>query len=152
MLHSFVRMHVHLVWSTKNRERLLVERVRPIVRQHILSNAKEKGIVIDEINVQIDHVHILVSLSSDMRVDEVVKLLKGESSHWINSENVIGPKFRWQRGYGAFSVSRSHLDVVRKYIKGQDEHHRTTTFAEEYAEFLREHGFTDIETDGSVSV
>jgi putative transposase len=130
---------------------LLVDEVRPKVRDHLLSNAKEKNVVIDEINVQIDHVHILVSLSSDQKVDEVVKLLKGESSHWINSENIIKPKFSWQRGYGAFSVSPSHVDVVRDYILGQDEHHRKKSFAEEYQAILREYGFADWETDESVS-
>ncbi len=69
-----------------------------------------------------------------------MKLLKGESSHWINENNLISQKFNWQRGYGAFSVSPSHLTVVRKYIANQDEHHRTKTFLEEYNTILKKYG------------
>jgi len=102
-------------------------------------------------SVQVDHLHLLVSLRSDQKVDEVAKLIKGESSHWINSENIVKPKFSWQRGYGAFSISPSHVEAVRKYILGQDEHHRKRTFAEEYRTILKRYGFADGKTDESVS-
>ncbi len=151
MLHSYTKIYVHLIWSTKNRERLLVKDVRPKVRQHVLQNAKQKSIHIDCLNMQIDHVHMLVSLSSDQKVDDVVKLLKGESSHWINSENLIRPKFSWQRGYGAFSISSSHIEAVRAYIMNQDEHHRKISFGEELRTILRKYGYSELETDESVS-
>ena len=110
----------------------------------------EKNIHIDTINVQIDHLHVLVALSRDQKIDDIVRLLKGESSHWINSEDIIRQKFSWQRGYGAFSLSPSHLKSVRAYIRNQDEQHRKKTFAEEYQPILKKYGFADLESDESV--
>ena len=150
MLHSFTKIFVHLIWSTKSRARLLKSDIKPVIEQHIVQYATSKGIRIDCINVQIEHVHVLISLSSDQKVDEVVKFLKGESSHWINSENLIHPKFSWQRGYGAFSISSSHIVAVREYIKNQDEHHRKKSFAEELNAILLKYGFSAMETDESV--
>jgi N-acetyl-anhydromuramyl-L-alanine amidase AmpD len=68
-------------------------------------------------------------------------LLKGESSHWINSENLINPKFSWQRGYGAFSISPSHIDAVGTYINNQNEHHRKKTYMEEVTALLAKYGY-----------
>lgn len=150
MLHSYTRLYVHLVWATKNREKLLNVRIRPIVEKHILGYAKSNGITIEALNVQSEHVHALINLSSDQKVEEIVKLCKGESSHWINSENLIPQKFSWQRGYGTFSVIPSHYQKVISYIKNQDEHHRRITFAEEYRAILRKYGFAYQETDESV--
>lgn len=151
MLHSYVRVYIHLIWSTKGRVPTLIKEVRPKVTEHLIANAKEKNIGIDTINVQMDHSHALVALSSDQKIDDIVRLLKGESSHWINAENIIRQKFSWQRGYGAFSVSSSHLESVRAYIKNQDAHHRKKTFREEYETILRKYGFSETETDESVT-
>ncbi len=149
MLHSHVRLYVHIVWSTKNREPYLISSVREKVKEHLSQNAKDKEIEIQCINVQIDHVHILINLRSDQKVDDIVKLLKGESSHWINSEDIIKNKFVWQRGYGAFSVSQSRVEDVKNYIMGQDEHHRKKTFFEEYKAILEKYGFDRMEIDES---
>ena len=151
MLHSYNKILVHLVWATKNRERLLTKDVRPPVHDHIAQYAKESKITLEALNVQIDHVHALISLLSNQKVEDIVKLLKGESSHWINEKNMIQPKFSWQRGFGAFSVSPSHLERVKSYIKNQDQHHRKKTFAEEYAIILQKGGFSPKETDESVT-
>jgi len=106
--------------------------------------------VLDVLNVQSDHVHLLVHLQSNQNIDHIVKLLKGESSHWINAENLTRQKFSWQRGYGAFSLSPSHLDAVRHYIKNQDEHHRKKSFKEEFNVILKKYGFSTLQTDKSV--
>src|SRR5206468_331616 len=73
------------------------------------------------------------------RVDSFL-LSKGASSHWVNENRIVRAKFRWGRGYGAFSVSHSNVDAVSKYIANQEEHHRRKTFAEEYEEFVRVYG------------
>jgi putative transposase len=124
MLHSYTRIFVHFVWATKNREKVLTKDVRPRVYQHIAKYANENGIVIKAMNVQMDHVHCLIDVASNQNVDYIVKLLKGESSHWINEKDIVSPKFLWQRGYGAFSMSPSHIEKVIEYIANQDEHHR----------------------------
>jgi REP element-mobilizing transposase RayT len=71
-------------------------------------------------------------LPADIPITHVAKALKGETSNWINNNNFIPGKFRWQRGYGAFSVSASQLNIVEEYIKNQNEHHKRKTFKEEY--------------------
>ncbi len=147
MLHSYVKVFIHLVWSTKNREPFLRKDVHPVVVQHILDYSKIQKIFINAINIQKDHIHVLITMRSDQNIDEVAKLLKGESSHWINSENLIRPKFSWQRGYGAFSLSPSHIEAVKNYISSQNEHHRKITYREEVLELLKKYGYDKVEID-----
>lgn len=90
--------------------------------------------------VNADHVHTLLDLPTNLCVEDCAKLLKGSSSHHINQNRLINTKFFWGRGYGAFSVSASQLDVVVKYIKNQEEHHRVKSFAEEYKMFIEKYG------------
>ncbi len=72
--------------------------------------------------------------------EELMQLLKGSSSHWVNGNNLLLGKFAWARGYGAFSVSESNLEQVTAYIAGQEQHHRIRTFTEEIKEFIERHG------------
>ena len=139
----YVRVWIHLIWSTKAREPLLERGLRPEVFQHIKANAREKNIYLDTIGGYAEHVHTLISLSSDQTVAKVAQMLKGESSHWINQNSLGRAKFEWQDEYIGLSVSESMVDPVRRYVRGQEEHHRKKTFAEEYQELLRQHGFTD---------
>ena len=91
-------------------------------------------------HVNADHVHALIDLPTSLSIVELMQLLKGSSSHWINANNIITGKFAWGRGYGAFSVSESNVDQVARYIAHQEEHHRVRTFAEELREFIDRHG------------
>ena len=108
---------------------------------HIRNNASQKGIFLDTINGVADHVHALVSLRADQTIAKAAQLLKGESSHWINEQNLARGKFEWQDEYIAVSVSESVVDRVRKYINNQEEYHRRKTFAEEYQDFTKKYGF-----------
>jgi len=90
--------------------------------------------------VNADHVHTLVDLPTALSIEELVQLLKGSSSHWINSNEIAAGKFAWGRGYGAFSVSESKVQSVSAYIAGQAEHHRLRSFAEELRELVERHG------------
>ena len=90
--------------------------------------------------VNADHVHLLIDLPTGSSIEDLAQLLKGSSSHWINSNDVIKGKFAWGRGYGAFSVSESKLADVSTYIANQAEHHRLRTFSEEFQEFAEKHG------------
>jgi REP element-mobilizing transposase RayT len=92
--------------------------------------------------VNADHVHALIDLPTGLSIEELMQLLKGSSSHWINANNVLTGKFAWGRGYGAFSVSESNVARVAAYIAGQEEHHRVRGFAEELGEFLDRHGLS----------
>ena len=90
------------------------------------------NIVFEKINIQPEHIHILLGLPANKSIAQVAKELKGESSNRINDNNIIAGKFRWQRRYGAFSVSASQLEAMKRYIKNQNEHHRKKSFKEEY--------------------
>lgn len=145
MSHSLVRVHIHYVWNTKYREYLLIGNARETVREHIWKYAEQNDIVLEALNVQPEHVHLLAELERDRKIEEIAKLLKGESSHWINENNIVRPKFSWQTGYAAFSVSYQDIKSVKRYINGQDEHHRHKPFAEEFEEMLRKSGYSDVE-------
>lgn len=141
MSHSFTRIYVHLIWSTKCRQRFITSELRPQLFGHILEYSGERNICVDSLGIQPEHVHLLANLRGNQNPDDVAKLIKGESSHWINSENLVNPKFSWQKGYGAFSVSSSHLEITREFIKNQDEHHSAESFSEELRSILLKHGF-----------
>lgn len=86
-----------------------------------------------------DHVHALFALSRKYSISTIVKEVKRTSSSWIKDIAPTQRKFRWQNGYGAFSVSQSHLDQVRRYIENQEQHHRRVTFEDEYRAFLKKY-------------
>lgn len=137
----FIKFWVHLVWSTKHRQPLLTKNIRQNVFTHIRNNGLEKGIQIDFVNGYTDHVHCLISLTTEQTISKVVQLIKGESAFWINKHNLCATKFEWQTNYFAASVSHSGIDAVREYIKKQEEHHKIKTFAEEYEAFMNKYGF-----------
>jgi REP element-mobilizing transposase RayT len=150
MGHSLCKVYVHFVWTTKNRERLLPPSARTRLYEHLFKNARENSILIEALNVQPEHVHMLVNLSRTSAIEELAKLLKGESSHWINHNNVIPEKFSWQTGYGAFSVSYMHFKNVIVYINNQDKHHQRATFLMEYETLLHKYGYANLQTAKSV--
>ncbi len=125
-----------MVWTTKNRTPALNRVIRPSVFKHIRENARAKNIFVDSIGGGQEHIHLLISLGSKQSISDVVQLLKGESSFWINREKLVLGKFGWQDDYYAVSVSDGELSRVRKYILNQDEHHRRKTFSEEYQNFI----------------
>ena len=138
----FVKVYIHFVWSTKNRETFLdSSELRQKVWGHMKEHAKEKGIFIDTINGYQEHCHCLISLGIDQTMSKTMQLLKGESSYWINKHNLCKRKFEWQDEYFAVSVSESMLDKVRGYIKNQEDHHKEKTFQQEYDQFIEKHGF-----------
>ena len=150
MGHSFCRVYVNFVWTTKRVQRILTPSARSKLHAHLLKKARDNSLITEALNVQPEHVHLFVSLSRIQAIEEVAKLLKGESSHWMNHGNIVTGKFSWQTGYGAFSVSYTHYKNVVAYINSQDEHHNRITFAEEYKALLRKYGYKRVETDESV--
>ena len=91
-----------------------------------------------QINGMPDHVHVLIGMRPIQSLSDLMKQLKQDSSKWINQKRYVKGKFSWQAGYAAFSYSKSQLSNVINYIKNQEEHHRTISFAEEYLEYLKE--------------
>ena len=142
----WIKVWIHFVWSTSKHEPWLADEIRSRVFQHIRENARAKGIYIDMINGYLDHVHCLVSLGSDQTIEDIMRLIKGESSHWINQNNLTKTKFAWQKEYFAVSVNPAGLDSVRRYIANQEIHHRNSGFKEEFADFLKRAGFERFES------
>ena len=141
---AFVRVWLHIVFGTKNREPFLQKEIREKVIEHIFENAKTKGIFINCLDGYDEHLHCLISLGLDQNIAKILNLIKGESSFWINRNNLTKMKFEWADEYFATSVSESQVDAVRKYIQNQEEHHRKRSFAEEYDEFIVKYGFKNL--------
>ncbi|MFC6096929.1 transposase [Flavobacterium qiangtangense] len=118
--------------------------LRKQVWNHIKENATSKGIFIDFVSGYNDHCHCLISLGIDQTIQKTVMLIKGESSFWINKNQLTKEKFEWQDEYFAVSVSESKIDAVRNYIKNQEEHHKKKSLQEEYDEFILRYGFEKI--------
>ncbi|MCO5286081.1 MAG: IS200/IS605 family transposase [Chitinophagaceae bacterium] len=139
---SWVRIWVHLVFTTKNRKPFLNSKeLRAEVFQHIKENAKQKDLWLDSINGYQEHVHCLISLGRTQTISQVGQLIKGESSRWINKSGLIKSPFNWQDDFWAVSVSESHLNALRKYIQNQEKHHKKTTFNEEVDLFIKKYGW-----------
>lgn len=140
----FIKVYIHFVWSTKNRNPFLKTlEIREAMWQHIKQNATEKGIFIDFISGYTDHCHCLISLGSDQTISKIMQLIKGESANWFNKQQYIEEKFQWQEEYFAVSVSESIVDKVRNYIKNQEVHHSKKSFQEEYIELIEKFGFEE---------
>ncbi|MEQ1604327.1 MAG: IS200/IS605 family transposase [Pyrinomonadaceae bacterium] len=145
----YVKVWIHLVWTTKNREPFLTDDIRQQVFTHIRKNAKEKGIYIDQINGYREHAHCLISLGLEQTLSWIVKMLKGESSHWINQNGLTKFKFQWQHEYFAVGVSESVVEKVRAYIRGQEEHHKKQNFDAEFDKMIEKFGFQRCSDDES---
>src|SRR4051812_12357537 len=98
---SFVTIWVHLVFATKNRAPLLTKAIRYEVHKHIISNCKEKGIFLQAVNGYTEHLHCLISLGREQSISKISQLIKGESSFWVNKQQIIEDKFMWQDDYYA---------------------------------------------------
>jgi REP-associated tyrosine transposase len=137
MAHTFSNLLVHIIFSTKDRIASIHAEWRPDLGAYLGGIAREMGGKAVMINGTADHVHLLVSIPANIAVAEMVRVLKANSSRWVNRTHPMKPMFVWQTGYAAYSVSQSNAAAVAKYIHGQEEHHRRVTFQEEYLEFLK---------------
>jgi REP element-mobilizing transposase RayT len=140
MSHSKVKIWVHAIFSTKNREPLIKQEIEKKVYNIVIHEFIEQSCPVEIINGMSEHVHILFLLNPQKSPSDVMKQVKGASSHKINNRNIIKSKFGWQVGYGAYSVSESQVPKVKEYIKNQKEHHKKMTFQEEYEKFIKYHG------------
>ena len=113
---AFVKIWIHAVWGTKNREPVLEKEILESVCNHIKDNGKLKGIFIECVNGYSDHLHCLMLLNADASISKQMQLIKGESSFWINKNKIIKGHFEWADEYFASSVSEDKLDIVRAYI------------------------------------
>jgi REP element-mobilizing transposase RayT len=140
MPHSFNKIWIHAIWSTKERVPLIHQNIEQKVYQFMSEQLREQGCPVRIINGMPDHIHCLFLLSPQKSIAEVIKQIKGSSSHYINQNNLISDKFAWQVGYAAYSVSESVVEKVFQYIKNQKQHHQKKTSQQEYEDFLKLYG------------
>lgn len=139
MASTFTSIHVHIVFSTKNRKPWIELDWESRLWTYIGGIATKNGMKPIQIGGIEDHIHVLVGIPPTLALSRATQLLKGGSSQWVHNEFPGLARFAWQDGYGAFSVSRSALSEVAAYIRNQREHHRTRTFEDEYRLLLKKH-------------
>jgi REP element-mobilizing transposase RayT len=137
MSHSYSANLVHCVFSTKDRVDSIPDDVRERLYAYIFGTAKNLGIEILAMGGMANHIHILIALPAKCPLSFAVRDLKANSSRWM-SEN--GPRFSWQQGFGAFSVSPSQVAMVKAYIRNQEVHHKKRNFEEEFLLLLKKSG------------
>jgi len=141
MPQSLVQIYVHLVFSTKSRQLFLTDAVtRDRLHAYLAGICKGAEAPALIVGGATDHVHILCRLAKTLSVADLVRDLKRDSSSWVKTEFPQLGDFYWQLGYGAFSVSPSHVDALMTYIANQMEHHRTETFQDEFRRLCRKYG------------
>jgi len=147
MAHSYVKLILHIVFSTKGRVPFIGESCRDQLYDYMGGIiGAERGILMAAGGMP-DHVHLLARFRASVSVSEMLKLIKGRSSHWMNGLPDLGFRFDWQEGYAAFSVSESQIATVRRYILTQEQHHTRQTFHEELVTLLHKHGMEFDERD-----
>ena len=134
---NYIALYVHLIWTTKHREPLLYRGVRYELFDYIRLEAIKNDIDIKIINGVDDHVHCLVALKTTQTIANIVKIIKGASSRWLNETGRIEGLFVWQDGYGAISVSPQFVPRVTQYIFKQEEHHTQKLLTDELALFAQ---------------
>jgi len=140
MANTFTSLHYHIVFSTKSRERWISQDIEARVWAYLGGIARENDLKALCIGGVEDHVHMLLGLPPTVTVSEAMKRIKGGSSGWMKETFPGCQGFAWQDGYGAFTVSKSQVPEVERYIRDQREHHRARTFQEEYRALLERHG------------
>jgi len=140
MPQSFVSLHVHVVFSTKNRKAQITEDLASRLYEYIGGIIRGEGGCLVAAGGMPDHVHLLVSFGKELSTAKAVRLIKSNSSKWIHETFPKRHDFRWQAGYGAFGVSNSNVEAVTRYIRDQAAHHQRRSFQEEFRELLNRHG------------
>ncbi|MEY1639113.1 IS200/IS605 family transposase [Tenuifilum osseticum] len=137
MANTFTQLYIHLVFSPKNRDALIKKSWKENLEKYITGIVQNNGHKMLAVKCMPDHIHILIGYNVNQLIPQLVEHIKTSSTAWVNKEKLSKFKFEWQRGYGAFTHSRSQLDTVVKYIHNQEQHHQKKSFKEEYLEILK---------------
>ncbi len=137
MSQSLTNVLIHLIFSTKSRQALILPEIEEDLYRYISTVGKTNDSFIHQIGGTLDHIHILLNLSKKIPLSKVVAEIKAHSSRWIKTINSNCHDFAWQSGYGAFSVSYSNFYDVVNYIQKQKEHHKKISFQDEYKILLK---------------
>ena len=139
MPQSLVYNYMHITFSTKDRYPLIDKDISGELFSYLGGICKNKECNPIIIGGHKDHIHILCLLSQKIALMDLIEQIKSHSSKWIKTKGKQYENFYWQRGYGGFSVNPTEIEIVKKYIQNQEEHHKKTTFKEEYRAFLKKY-------------
>ncbi|CAM3643440.1 IS200/IS605 family transposase [Flavobacterium chungbukense] len=139
MSNTFHQVYIQAVFAVKYREALITNECKSKILSVIGNLINETGCKTIIVNGTEDHVHCLLTLKPTISVSDLMKVVKGKSSKYINDNKLTKYKFEWQEGYGVFSYSKSHIDAIYKYIENQEEHHKKQNFKDEYSSFLKKY-------------
>jgi len=144
MANTYTQISIHAIFAVKHRENFITKDWRNDLHSYIsgtISNTGSKPLAVGGWK---DHVHLFFGMNPTIAISEFIKVIKSNSSKWINEQGFLKGKFQWQESYAAFSYSKSQRNSVIRYIMNQEQHHATKTFKEEYLETLKKF---DVEYD-----
>lgn len=134
---TYSQIYIQVVFAVQGRQNLIKPSFEEEVYKYISGIVTEKDQKSLAVNGMPDHVHVLVGLKPSMKISDLVRDIKNNTTHFINEKGYLRNKFSWQEGYGAFSYSESNYGQVIDYIKNQKQHHLKRTFQQEYVSFLK---------------
>ena len=137
MANTYSQISIHSVFAVQGRENIIAKTWRDELHIYIAGIIKATGAKSLAVGGWKDHVHIFFGLQPALSIADFMRIVKANSSKWINEKNFVNGKFNWQQGYGAFSYAKSQRDNVINYIMKQEEHHQTKNFREEYLDMLK---------------
>jgi putative transposase len=135
--HTYFQNVMHVVFSTKERRKIIPTEMKERLWSYTAGICKRQKVFVHAVGGMEDHIHLLLQFPATIAISEAIKKIKANSSGWMSNE--IG-KFAWQAGYGAFSVSKSNILTVTRYIQNQERHHRKMSFEDEFIALLEKHG------------
>ncbi len=140
MANTYTQLYAQIIFSPQGRENLIHTRIKTQVYKYIagiIKNKKQKPMII---NGMPDHIHLFVGFSPEIALSDLVGVIKSNTTNFINDQKLVAGKFSWQRGFGAFTYSKSQVPRVVNYIKNQENHHKKRAFREEYTDLLKKFG------------
>ncbi|MBL7802525.1 MAG: IS200/IS605 family transposase [Saprospiraceae bacterium] len=140
MANTYTQLYIQLVFAVKHRNTLIERRWKEELHRYITGIVENCGHKLLRIHAMPDHIHILIGYHPDQSIASLVKVIKMSSNHFINEQRLSSQQFAWQKGYGAFSYSRSQVPLVARYIEQQEQHHAGKNFRQEYLGILNKAG------------
>lgn len=139
MSQSLSKIYIHATFGTRGRFPWINDKIAPKLHAYIASILKENGSPAVIINSVPDHIHVLFRMSKTVTISQLLEDMKKSSSVWMKAQSPETSSFYWQKGYGAFSVSRSGVETVSRYIANQKEHHEHMSYREELEGFMKKY-------------
>ena len=137
MADTYTQLYIHIVFAVKGRQSLIPKQHKAELHKYITGIITGKNQKVIQINSMPDHIHILIGMTPDIVLSDLVRDIKANSSKLINKNRWVTGRFEWQTGFAAFSYAHSQLDAVARYIINQETHHSHQTFRQEYLAFLK---------------